>query len=44
MFYLIYYSDLWQGWPVRNMAILAAIALAAAGLGALVWRRRDLFV
>ena len=44
LFYLIYYSDLWQGWPVRNMAILAAIALAAAGLGALVWRRRDLFV
>jgi hypothetical protein len=44
LFYLIYYSNLWQGWPVRNMAILAAIALAVAGVGALIWRRRDLFV
>lgn len=44
LFYLIYYSNLWQGWPVRNMAILAAIALAAAALGALIWCRRDLFV
>jgi ABC-2 type transport system permease protein len=44
LFYLIYYSDLWRGWPVRNMAILGAIALAVATVGALVWRRRDLFV
>lgn len=44
LFYLVYYSNLWQGWPVRNMAILAGIALAVATVGALVWRRRDLFV
>ncbi|MBM4026997.1 MAG: hypothetical protein FJ280_16580 [Planctomycetes bacterium] len=42
LFYLIDSSNLWQGWPVRNMAILAALLLAAAGLGAVIWHRRDL--
>ena len=42
LFYLIYYSDLWRGWPVRNMAILAAILVGAALAGGLIWRRRDL--
>jgi len=42
LFYLIDSSDLWGGWPLRNMAILVAILLAAAGLGALIWHRRDL--
>ena len=42
LFYLIYYSDLWSGWPVRNMAILAGILLATAVLGGIVWHRRDL--
>jgi ABC-2 type transport system permease protein len=42
LFYLIYYSGLMSHWPLRNMAILTAILVAAIVLGALVWRRRDL--
>jgi len=42
LFYLIYYSDLWSGWPVRNMSILAAILLVAALVGGVIWHRRDL--
>ena len=42
LFYLIYYSDLYSGWPVRNMAILAVILLVAAAIGAIIWHRRDL--
>ena len=42
LFYLIDSSNLRQGWPVRNLAILAAILLATAGLGAAIWQRRDL--
>jgi ABC-2 type transport system permease protein len=42
LFCLIDGSSLWQGWPWRNMAILGAILLAAAGLGAVIWHRRDL--
>ena len=42
LFYLVYYSDIMHEWPLRNMAILAAILLAMATLGAIVWRRRDL--
>ena len=42
LFYLIYYSNLWLAWPVENMAKLAAILIAAAATGAVVWRRRDL--
>lgn len=42
LFYLIDSSNLWQGWPLRNMAILAAILLVAAGAGAVIWHRRDL--
>ncbi|MBN1510299.1 MAG: hypothetical protein JW955_25855 [Sedimentisphaerales bacterium] len=44
LFYLIYYSNLWKGWPVRNMAILAGILVVTTIAGGLVWRRRDLFV
>jgi ABC-2 type transport system permease protein len=44
LFYLIYYSNLWKGWPARNMAILAGILIVTAIAGGLVWRRRDLFV
>ena len=32
LFYLVDSSHFWEGWPLRNMAILAAILLAAAGL------------
>ncbi len=42
LFYLIYYSDLWGGWPLRNMGILAAILLIVALVGGVVWQRRDL--
>ena len=42
LFYLIYYSNLWKGWPVKNMMELGAILLAAAVLGGIIWRRRDL--
>jgi hypothetical protein len=42
LFYLIDSSNLWVGWPLRNMTILLVILLAAAGLGAVIWHRRDL--
>ena len=42
LFYLVYYSDIWQSWPVRNMLILAAILLFLAVCGGIVWHRRDL--
>jgi len=42
LFYLIYYSDLWMGWPLRNMGILAAILILVAIVGGLIWRHRDL--
>jgi ABC-type transport system involved in multi-copper enzyme maturation permease subunit len=42
LFYLIDSSNLWQGWPLRNMALLVAILLVTAGLGAAIWHRRDL--
>ena len=42
LFYLVDSSNAWQGWPLRNLGILAAILLVAAGLGALIWHRRDL--
>ena len=42
LFYLIYYSNLWRGWPVRNMLELGAILLGAAVVGGFIWRRRDL--
>jgi ABC-type transport system involved in multi-copper enzyme maturation permease subunit len=42
LFYLIDSSHLWQGWPVRNLLLLAALLLAAAGVGAVIWHRRDL--
>jgi hypothetical protein len=42
LFYFVYYSDIFEGWPVRNMAWLAVILLAAAVIGAVIWHRRDL--
>jgi ABC-2 type transport system permease protein len=42
IFYLIYYSDLLREWPLRNMAILTAIIVTTAVIGAVIWRRRDL--
>jgi hypothetical protein len=42
LFYLIDSSNLWQGWPWRNLTILAAILLGTATLGAAIWHRRDL--
>jgi ABC-type transport system involved in multi-copper enzyme maturation permease subunit len=42
LFYLIYYSDIWQSWPLRNMGILAAILLLLAVAGGIIWQRRDL--
>lgn len=44
LFYLVYYSNLWQGWPWRNMAILAGILIVTTVIGGFVWRRRDLFL
>jgi ABC-2 type transport system permease protein len=42
LFYLVYYSDVFQRWPLRNMAILGGILLVVAVLGAVIWQRRDL--
>ncbi len=42
LFYLVYYSDIWQSWPLRNMAILATILLLLAVTGGIIWHRRDL--
>lgn len=42
LFRLVDGASLWQGWPLRNMGILAAILLLTAGLGAMIWNRRDL--
>ena len=42
LFYFIYYSDVLQEWPLRNMAILAVILVTAAAIGAIIWHRRDL--
>jgi hypothetical protein len=42
LFYLVYYSDIWHSWPLRNMAILAAILLFLAVMGGIIWHRRDL--
>jgi len=42
LFYFIYYSDLMYEWPLYNMMWLLVILLAAAGVGALIWNRRDL--
>jgi hypothetical protein len=42
LFYLVYYSDIWQSWPLRNMAILAAVLLLMVVAGGIIWQRRDL--
>jgi hypothetical protein len=42
LFYFLYYSDIFYEWPVHNMMWLAAILLAAAIIGAVIWHRRDL--
>jgi hypothetical protein len=42
LFYLVYYSDIWQSWPVRNMVILTTILLSLAVIGGIIWHRRDL--
>ena len=42
LFYLVDGSNLWQGWPLRNMGILLAILLVVAAAGAAIWHRRDL--
>ncbi|MCL5282518.1 MAG: hypothetical protein M1376_21735 [Planctomycetes bacterium] len=42
LFYLIDSSNLWAGWPLRNMGILTGILLAAVAVGAIIWHRRDL--
>jgi ABC-2 type transport system permease protein len=42
LFYLVYYSDVWAGWPFANMGKLAAILLGIVIVGGIVWRRRDL--
>ncbi|MBN1359811.1 MAG: hypothetical protein JW993_04430 [Sedimentisphaerales bacterium] len=44
LFYLVYFSRIWEGWPVRNMTILACILLVTTVVGGLIWRRRDLFL
>lgn len=42
LFYLIYYSDIWHGWPSENMEKLAAILVGIVIAGGIVWHRRDL--
>ncbi len=42
LFYLVYYSNLWYAWPLRNMAWLAAILVALVIVGGIIWRGRDL--
>ncbi len=42
LFYFVYYSDIWHGWPLDHMAWLAAILLVTAILGGIIWHRRDL--
>lgn len=42
LFYLVYYSDIWQNWPIRNMAILVVLLLLLAVTGGIIWHRRDL--
>lgn len=42
LFYLVYYSNLWFAWPLRNMAWLGAILIALVILGGIIWRSRDL--
>ncbi len=42
LFYLVYYSNLWYAWPLRNMAWLGAILVALVLLGGVIWRSRDL--
>jgi hypothetical protein len=42
LFYFVYYSDLWQNWPLANMARLAAILLLLVLAGGIIWQRRDL--
>ncbi len=42
LFYLIDSSNLWAGWPLRNLGILIVILLAAVVVGAIIWHRRDL--
>jgi len=42
LFYLVYYSNLWFAWPLRNMAWLGAILVALVILGGIIWRSRDL--
>ena len=44
LFYLVYYSNLWEGWPLRNMTIMAGILLVTTIVGGLIWCRRDLFL
>jgi len=42
LFYLVYYSNVMEAWPLRNMAILAGFILVVAIIGGMIWRRRDL--
>ncbi|MGE5296712.1 MAG: hypothetical protein ACM3VT_17980 [Solirubrobacterales bacterium] len=42
LFYLVYYSNLWYAWPLRNMAWLGGILIALVILGGIIWRGRDL--
>ncbi|MCU0913562.1 MAG: hypothetical protein MUC88_03235 [Planctomycetes bacterium] len=42
LFYLVDGSNLWEGWPLRNLGMLAAIMLVVALVGAVIWHRRDL--
>jgi ABC-2 type transport system permease protein len=42
LFYFVYYSDLWSGWPLGNMGWLAAILLVTVIIGGIIWHHRDL--
>ena len=42
LFHLVDSAQFGNGWPLENMAWLAAILLAATVVGGLIWNRRDL--
>jgi ABC-2 type transport system permease protein len=42
MFNYVSAPKLWRGWPLDDMGILAAVLVAAALAGAIIWQRRDL--
>jgi hypothetical protein len=42
LFHYVQGEIIFQGWPLRDMSVLAGVLIIAATAGALIWRRRDL--